>query len=106
MKKILFLAFFCTACSEGIPVFGINENGDVQEIAVDQEVYAQEVGKVVQGLQQKTLPLLESKTKAAHLTTVAVGVGIVAQAGVGPLKVSAEPRIRFLISNKETPTLP
>lgn len=106
MKKIIFLAFFCSACSEGIPVFGINGKGEVQELAVDQEIYSQEIGKLVQGLHQKTLPILENKSKSLQLTTIAVGVGIVAQAGIGPLKVSAEPRMRFLISNRDTPTIP
>ncbi len=106
MKIILLLALFCTACSEGIPVFGINNDGEVQEIAVDPEIYSEEMGKVVQGLQKKTLPLLEKKAKTGQLTTVAVGVGIVAQAGIGPYRVSAEPRIRFLISNKDIPVIP
>lgn len=106
MKKVIFLAFFCTACSEGIPVFGLNTDGEVEQIFIDSEIYSQEMGKVVQGLQKKTLPLLENKPNQWQLTTIAVGVGIVAQAGIGPLKVSAEPRMRFLISNKDTPVFP
>lgn len=104
------LTLLLGACSKGIPVFGITENGKTFESKVDPEQYAIQIENVLNSLDSTTAQLLDKKSsdQTSHwqLSTIVAGLGFVGEVGIGVLNVSVEPRIRFVLSNKDKFTIP
>ena len=110
ISTMLCSVIFLSACSKGIPVFGITEKGKKFEGKVDPEQLAAQIENAMDSLDSSTAQLLDKKAPGQNsrwqLSTIVAGLGFVGEVGVGPLKVSVEPRIRFVLSNKDRFTIP
>lgn len=110
IPAMLYSVIFLSACSKGIPIFGITEKGKSFESKVDPEQLAAQIENTMDSLNSSTAQLLDKKTPGQNshwqLSTIVAGLGFVGEVGVGLLKVSVEPRIRFVLSNKDRFTIP
>ena len=99
-----------TGCNpeSGIPVIGMDKNGNPGQVWIGGEDYTSRLGAVLTSVNDSVLPVVnaQSASKSWMLRTVTVGVGVTTEVGIGPWKVGAVPRARLIFSNSSDPTLP
>jgi hypothetical protein len=102
------LALGFTACGDGIPMLGMGENNKALQAAMSHKDYAQNLATMINTLDENTERALQTRQSVGKWSvhTVIVGVGFVAEAGFGPLKVTAEPRFRFIFADSDKPVIP
>lgn len=102
------MTVFCLACGDGIPMIGLGKNNKALQAAMEDKDYAQNLATMISTLDRSTEEGIRFQASEGKwgVHTVIVGIGFVAEAGIGPLKVSAEPRFRFVFADSDKPTIP
>ena len=92
-----------------IPVVGNDEQGRPIEEQIPGTEYSGQLQTMVSAVNDSMIEALGTQSASAtwKLTSIVVGVGFGAEAGVGPLiKVKAAPRFRVAFSKTDEPVLP
>jgi len=98
-----------------IPVIGTDANGNPAQVEVPGPVYSSRLNTVLTSIQDSVIPVLNERDAAASerttaqpwlLRTMAFGVGVNAEIGVGPITIGALPRTRLVFTNSTDPSLP
>lgn len=94
------------------PVIGIDADGNATQVLISENDYSSKLTATVSAYQDSALPVLQKRPVAGAagpwmLRTVAVGIGINTEIGVGDLvKIGAAPKLRLVFSNSSDPVVP
>lgn len=93
---------------DDILLVGLDEKDNPAEAVLSRKDYADKVGKALATVQESSVPVLESRNASSGfmLRTLVIGIGVSAEAGIGPFKVGAVPRFRVAFTNSSDPSLP
>lgn len=114
--KYLSMALLCLATSGAIafgdkgkiPIVGINEKGEEVTFNLTQEEYKQKTSAAAITVYDSLMPVLnkqEPKPSKWGMRVLGVGIGVTAEFGIGPVKVGAIPKMRFIFTNHTKPPL-
>lgn len=98
-------------CDSGIPIVGIDDKGASRFFLLTDEKYADQLGLLSTQMHSAVEKgMADKKTKNGEnswaIHTISVGVGVIAQLDTAPLWLSVEPRVRFIFSDREMPSIP
>jgi hypothetical protein len=106
----LFIGSISSAeVSETVPVVGTNPNGQAVVVEVPKQEYSQRLTAATSTVNDSmidAIDLTSSKSTQWHLRTIAVGLGVNMEFGIGIFKIGALPRVRLLFTNSTKPPLP
>jgi len=93
---------------DGIPMIGVDSQGNPVQVFVPEKEYSERVVAVASSVNDSALPALNrQKTRPGWMVrTLTIGINASAQIGIGPFQIGAVPRFRFIFSNSTDPTLP
>ena len=91
-----------------IPVIGFDADGNPAQVQVPNKDYVDRLAELTTTVQDSAIPVLSSHEDSAgwQVRTLAFGIGVNAQVGIGPFKIGAYPRCRLILSNSTDPTMP
>lgn len=92
-----------------IPVITEDANGNPMVTEVSATEYSARYRATVSTMNDSLMNAINvsaNKNMNWHLRTIAVGIGINMEIGVGPLKVGAVPKSRLIFTNSTNPSLP
>jgi hypothetical protein len=113
---VLFLTAASSASAESsdtdqIPIVGLNalHQSAVQTVSISD--YQSSIGSAFSAVQDSITPALEAhasqKKPSWSVRTIAIGIAVSAQIGIGPIfSVSATPHLRLIYSNSKSPVYP
>lgn len=91
-----------------VPLVGLDEQGNSVSISMPAEKYGKNLSTAIASVHESVIPALAGRSERGGLAlrTVAVGAGVSAEVGIGPLKVGAFPRFRLMFTNSKDPATP
>lgn len=119
-RKFLWIVLFLTAASSAssedsgtdqMPIVGLDALRKSAVKTVSLSDYESSIGAAFSSVQDSITPALDahsSQRKSAwSVRTIAVGIAVNAQVGIGPIfSVSATPHLRLIYSNSKSPVYP
>ncbi|MGZ3773854.1 MAG: hypothetical protein ACXVCY_03105 [Pseudobdellovibrionaceae bacterium] len=105
---LLFLGVaFIAGCGDGVPVLGLDDKEQEQYFQIKPGNFSEEMAnlttEVAHGVSKGSSSF---KTSSWGVHTLVVGVGVSGEVQAGALKLTVDPRIRFIFSDKSNPLLP
>lgn len=102
---------FC-GCHRGIPIVGLDENGQERAFQIYEEKFSEQAGLAINTISQSVANAEKSAAKdekpkmGIHLVSVGVGVVGGIDTSPAPITLLVQPRIRFLFTDLENPQSP
>jgi hypothetical protein len=110
----LILLFLLTSCGRGVPVVGIDEEGNEHSFELDSFIYKHEFAKLIREVEagvQRAVQITEGKSsgeaslnRSWGLKKITVGIGVSGELQAGPIRASVKPGVRFLFREKPIST--
>lgn len=96
-----------------LPAIAFDSNGEPTQVMVPESEVRKRLGASFSTTADSALLALQSsdighfsRGQPLVLRTASVGIGILAEVGVGPFKIGATPQFRLMFSNSKEPTIP
>ena len=94
------------ACKGDLALLGRNAHGRPIQALINGNQYQSRLVRGLGDIEDSILPTLKENTPRAknwEMQLLVVGVGLDAEAGLGPFKVGLQPGIRAFFTNTDTP---
>ena len=108
---IISLLFF-VRCNylDGIPVIGIDAQGNPAQVFVPKGEYPKRLHAAISHIQESAVPVLGQSNGSScsgwMLRVISFGVAVGVTVGIGPYQVGAMPKFRMMFTNSMEPLLP